>query len=309
MSQFLGSLKAVTPQATFTSEPWAIAVATFRPVILGIEGTINTAQLNGATIDTNSGNKSAGTQRVVLATDQPALTNALKVDGSAVTQPVSGTFWQATQPVSGTVSITANSAVNVAQVAGGNTSNAGQTGAMQVGGAVATNNNVSSATNPLLIAGSDYGGTPKVQSLKVDSSGNGQVAVTNTPAVSQSGTWTAVPNAATSGGTTPFHALSAASNNATSVKGSAGQLYSLCISNAISTARFFKLYDKATAPSPASDTVKRTVQIPGNTTVIQVFPLGLAFSTGIAFAAVANISDTDNTSIAASDLSIDVDYK
>jgi hypothetical protein len=28
--------------------------------------------------------------------------NAAKVDGSAVTQPVSGTFWQATQPVSGT---------------------------------------------------------------------------------------------------------------------------------------------------------------------------------------------------------------
>jgi hypothetical protein len=27
---------------------------------------------------------------------------ALKVDGSATTQPVSGTFWQATQPVSGT---------------------------------------------------------------------------------------------------------------------------------------------------------------------------------------------------------------
>src|ERR1017187_9794062 len=27
---------------------------------------------------------------------------ALKVDGSAVTQPVSGTFWQTTQPVSGT---------------------------------------------------------------------------------------------------------------------------------------------------------------------------------------------------------------
>lgn len=35
-----------------------------------------------------------------------ANTTAIKVDGSAVTQPVSGTFWQATQPVSGT--ITAN---------------------------------------------------------------------------------------------------------------------------------------------------------------------------------------------------------
>jgi hypothetical protein len=60
----------------------------------------NLAQLAGTTTDTNSGNKSAGTLRVVLATDQPQLTNALKVDGSAVTQPVSGTFWQATQPVS-----------------------------------------------------------------------------------------------------------------------------------------------------------------------------------------------------------------
>ena len=32
---------------------------------------------------------------------------AIKVDGSAVTQPVSGTFWQATQPVSGTVTANA----------------------------------------------------------------------------------------------------------------------------------------------------------------------------------------------------------
>lgn len=61
---------------------------------------INQTQVGGTNIDTNSGSKSAGTQRVVLATDQPQLTNALKVDGSAVTQPVSGTFWQATQPVS-----------------------------------------------------------------------------------------------------------------------------------------------------------------------------------------------------------------
>jgi hypothetical protein len=51
-------------------------------------------------VDVNSGSKSNSTLRVVLATDQPALTAALKVDGSAVTQPVSGTFWQATQPVS-----------------------------------------------------------------------------------------------------------------------------------------------------------------------------------------------------------------
>lgn len=56
----------------------------------GTFGT-NVAQVAGTATDVNSGVKSAGTQRVVLATDQPQLTNALKVDGSAVTQPVSGT--------------------------------------------------------------------------------------------------------------------------------------------------------------------------------------------------------------------------
>src|SRR5579884_852164 len=40
MSQFLGGLGAVTPQATFTSEPWAIAVAFFKPVLYSVEGTV-----------------------------------------------------------------------------------------------------------------------------------------------------------------------------------------------------------------------------------------------------------------------------
>jgi hypothetical protein len=62
-------------------------------------GQMDVASIAGTTADTNSGNKSAGTQRIVIATDQPALTNALKVDGSAITQPVSGIFWQAAQPV------------------------------------------------------------------------------------------------------------------------------------------------------------------------------------------------------------------
>ena len=54
----------------------------------------NVKQLNGTTVDTNSGVKSAGTLRVVLATDQPQLTNKLLVTPDA------------------------NSAVNVAQMNG-----------------------------------------------------------------------------------------------------------------------------------------------------------------------------------------------
>jgi len=53
MSQYLAGLKAITPSATFTSEPWAIAVASFRPVVLGIQGTVaihgyNYTNLTGA---------------------------------------------------------------------------------------------------------------------------------------------------------------------------------------------------------------------------------------------------------------------
>lgn len=70
-----------------TTQPVSGTITTSPPS----HASTNVDQLNGTTIDTNSGAKSAGTQRVVIATDQPALTNALKVDGSGVTQPVSGT--------------------------------------------------------------------------------------------------------------------------------------------------------------------------------------------------------------------------
>jgi hypothetical protein len=63
--------------------------AVTQPVSLAGTQSVNQAQVAGTATDTNSGVKSAGTQRVVLATDQPQLTNALKVDGSAVTQPIS----------------------------------------------------------------------------------------------------------------------------------------------------------------------------------------------------------------------------
>jgi hypothetical protein len=50
--------------------------------LLGTSGAptqTNVKQLNGNTTATNSGNKSDGTLRIVIATDQPALTNKLLV--------------------------------------------------------------------------------------------------------------------------------------------------------------------------------------------------------------------------------------
>lgn len=90
-----------TNSGTKSNGTLRVILATDQPD-LSTTWKIDWTKIAGTTLDVNSGNKSNGTLRVVLATDQPALTNALKIDGSAVTQPVSGTFWQATQPVSGT---------------------------------------------------------------------------------------------------------------------------------------------------------------------------------------------------------------
>lgn len=68
-------------------------------VALPANQSVNVAQLAGTTTDTNSGTKSAGTLRVVIATDQPALTNKLLVTPDSVALP-------------------ANQSVNVAQING-----------------------------------------------------------------------------------------------------------------------------------------------------------------------------------------------
>lgn len=75
---------------------------------------INLHRVGGTTTDTNTGNASAGTQRVVLASDQPTVT----VDGSAVTQPVSASALPLPSGASTAVNqSTANTALSAIQTA------------------------------------------------------------------------------------------------------------------------------------------------------------------------------------------------
>lgn len=71
----------------------------FTQAALPANQSVNAAQIAGTTTDVNSGLKSAGTLRVVLATDQPALTNKLLVTPDSVALP-------------------ANQSVNVSQING-----------------------------------------------------------------------------------------------------------------------------------------------------------------------------------------------
>ena len=117
---------------------------------------------------------------------------------------------------------------------------------------------------------------------------------------------------ATAGGLSMTHLVSANSNNATVVKNSAGQVYGIEVFNVNAAARYLKLYDKATAPNPASDTPVKTILIPGSTSgagVVTSFTNGLAFSNGIAFILVTGMADTDNNSVGANDVVVNLNYK
>lgn len=112
----------------------------------------------------------------------------------------------------------------------------------------------------------------------------------------------------TSGGTI-VRAMSAASNNSTNVKASAGQVYSVTGCNINAAVRYLKLYNKATAPTCGTDTPVLTLLLPVNGCNTIPYPIGSAFSLGIGYCIVTGITDADNTSTAANEQTIQITYK
>ena len=115
------------------------------------------------------------------------------------------------------------------------------------------------------------------------------------------------------GGCSVAGGVSAASNNATNVKAAAGKVYAFWAfaTNATPATRYLKLYNKATTPAPASDTPFLRIPIPSATAgagIALAFPNGIAFSTGIGYALVTGASDSDNTSVAASEIVFQLIY-
>lgn len=113
----------------------------------------------------------------------------------------------------------------------------------------------------------------------------------------------------TAGGPSTLHAVAAASNNATSIKAAAGQLYAVRVFNNATYPVYVKFYNKATAPNPAADTPVLTVGVQAGTARDVVMPKGFPFATGIGMAIVKGIADNDNTSVLLSDCVADVEYK
>ena len=110
------------------------------------------------------------------------------------------------------------------------------------------------------------------------------------------------PVPASSGGPSEARIMAAASTNATSTKGSAGQLYGWYLYNNTSSAKFFKFYNKASSPTVGTDTPARTISIPANGGSNIEFSMGIPMATGIAYAITGGIADSDTTSVAANDV-------
>jgi hypothetical protein len=141
-----------------------------RPVMLGVSTVdgitplpLEVDPVTGQLQVSGGGGGGGGTQYTELATTSPATGNLTL--GRYVTSLPTLTNGQLNEPMLDSSSrLLANIAVLPVTTAG-------QASTLAIGGTAATNQFISAATNPLLVAGSDYGGTPRVQNLKVDSSG------------------------------------------------------------------------------------------------------------------------------------------
>lgn len=104
-------------------------------------------------------------------------------------------------------------------------------------------------------------------------------------------------------GWTRTRLVCAATNNATNVKASAGNLLRVVILNTAAATRYVKFYDAATAPTVGTDTPVLTLKCAAGEQVEYTWDLvPWTFTTGIGFGIVTGAADTDNTAAAAGDV-------
>lgn len=112
------------------------------------------------------------------------------------------------------------------------------------------------------------------------------------------------------GGATQFRRVSTADTNLANVKSSAATLYQVIAYNSSAATKYVKIYNKATAPTLASDTPYLTIPIPATTMVNHpiVADIGGVMGTGLSIAITGGLPDTDATAVAAGDVYLTLFY-
>lgn len=94
-----------------------------------------------------------------------------------------------------------------------------------------------------------------------------------------------------------------------SVKASAGFVLHMDISNNAASARFVKLYNKATAPTVGTDTPVITLELPASSCIVFDYSAALQFSLGIGIGATTLVADNNSTAPSANDVVINLMYQ
>jgi hypothetical protein len=259
--------------------------------------------------DAAGANQTVSTLDALLAATL-AVGGSVAVSNLPATQPISGSVtvsnFPGSQPVTGPLT---DSQLRAAAVPVAVTFPATQ----PVSGTIAVSNFPASpglTDAQLRAAAVPVSGSLAVSNFPASQAVTGTVAVSNLPA-SQAVTGpltdgqlraSAVPVAVGIVAASRARIASAASTNATSVKATAGLLYHIIASNTATSARFLKLYDKASAPVVGTDVPAFTIYLPPGGGFSDEFSIPAAFTTGIAYAITSAIADTDATAIAANDV-------
>lgn len=266
-------------------------------------GTITSlTQMNGQAIAMGTGTRSAGTQRVTIATDdivpasQSGTWNITNISGTISLPTGAATSANQTTANTSLSSIATNTTGLVtdahfqalALAAGGTTS--GTLGHMGFCAVTTSAPSYTTAQNNFLSC--DLNGGLRVNTARLDAALD-KVSV----------------GVAVSGGSTPFKLISAATTNATNVKASPGQIYHMQLVNLSGSTRFVKLYNTASAPTCNSSTVVKTIPVFASAGALLDYEEGLEFLTGISFCVTGALADNDNTAISANDIVVAIDYK
>jgi hypothetical protein len=242
---------------------------------------VNLADVGGSATATGNGTN-GGAIRVAIASDNTAFSvNAVE----------SGTW-------------------NVGLSAGSNTvgkvdilGNGGASMDIAQGGATA-------ATNALQVAGVYNTSLPTLSNgqggaVQLDSSG--RLLVDCATGCSAGGTISLVPH--TTGGLSVKHFVAAASDNATNLKSSAGQVYNIHVFNNAAYPVYLKLYNASSSPTGCAATnLFKVVGVQAGTEFTINSEEGFALGTGIGYCLTKGIADSDDTAVLLSDATVDVAY-
>jgi hypothetical protein len=283
-------------------------------------GSLTVVQSSGGTLLGSGGGGGVSSTVTLAAGTALAGTFALSTGGTvavAGTVGVTGTFWQTTQPVTMTVLPALATGSNVI---GGVT----QSGAWTVGLSAGQTITLGGSNSVTLAAGSASVGTFSLASTTFTlAAGTASIGTVILGAGTSSigtlaGIASNVPvylNAVSSGGVAVGTGSSwintAASTMAAAVKASSGMVYEYSVSNANSSAVYFRLYNSSTAPTAGSTVPVVRMLVAAGATVSFSTAIGLYCNSGIGFAVTTgSLADSDTTAVAtANTVTVNIGFK